>query len=94
MSAIREEWEIRWSRDRKHLFKIPIALGSWRGSLVQGKNRMLPGSGAGPTAGGHGRNREWKRRASQPGFKARRFGEVPGRKSVPEEAPWEFRSLQ
>lgn len=48
---------------------------------------MLPGSGAGPAAGEHGGNREWKRRASQPGWKARRFGEVPGRKSAPKRGP-------
>lgn len=55
---------------------------------------MLPGSGAGPRAGGHRGNGYWKGRACQSGVKARRFGEVPDRKSALKEAPWEFGSLQ
>lgn len=55
---------------------------------------MLPGFRAGPRAGGHGGNGYWEGRAHQPGFKARRSGEIPGRKSALEEAPWGFRSPQ
>ena len=41
---------------------------------------MLPGSGAGPRAEGHGGSGYWKEGARQPGWKATKSGEVPGRK--------------
>lgn len=79
---------MRWSRGRKRLFKIPIALGSG-GSSVQGKNRILPGSGAGQRA-------EAREGADigegEPGLEVRWFGEVPGSEPALAEAPGEFGS--
>lgn len=48
---------------------------------------MLPGSGAGPRAEGHGGSGYWKEGARQPGLKVTKSGEVPGRKSAQKEAP-------